>query len=494
MAYDARGFVDTHTNQRDYNEKYVDSDPGPYIGVVKVTVDPLKIGRLGVNIPALSNTTNPSASQIIWCHYLSPFYGSKPLNAVSSTEPGSYSEGQTSYGLWAVPPDVDTEVMVIFAKGENNENSAYWMGCIPQPKINQQIPALGSTKRTVNPRELAIGGQTNYGTDFLPSGEINRNFSPGLSLENSNRADLPINNILADQLLAQGLIQDDVRGTTSSSVSRETPSKVFGINTPGPVSKNTRKQNIGLDGSEVRPDRDLGHSFVMDDGDVSGNNQLTRIRTASGHQILMHDTMGTVYIANGSGNAWIEMDKQGRISMYSNRGIAMRTEGDFNLHADNNINFHAKKKINFTAEDNVVLNSEKYLYAMGESGILNASQKGSVRHYGRDGISSFTDGTQLHGAGGRIDLAGSQVHLNSVGARRTWGPTWLKPEHQKVDLKPVKVQDIVGEQPINKKGVVQREKTETTIKDYKTKKHQDVFVTHEPYNRPVGGRDKDDIA
>ncbi len=159
MAYDARGFVDTHTNQKNYNEKYVDSDPGPYIGVVKVTVDPLKIGRLGVNIPALSHTTNPSAAQIIWCHYLSPFYGSKPLNAVSSTEPGSYSEGQTSYGLWAVPPDVDTEVMVIFAKGENNENSAYWMGCIPQAKINQQIPALGSTKRTVNPRELAISGQ-----------------------------------------------------------------------------------------------------------------------------------------------------------------------------------------------------------------------------------------------------------------------------------------------------------------------------------------------
>ena len=94
MANDGRGFLDTHTNQKEYNEKYVDNDPGPYVGVVKVTVDPLKIGRLGVNIPALSNTTEPSATSIIWCHYLSPFYGSKPLRAVSSTEPGNYKKAR----------------------------------------------------------------------------------------------------------------------------------------------------------------------------------------------------------------------------------------------------------------------------------------------------------------------------------------------------------------------------------------------------------------
>ncbi len=483
MANDGRGFLDTHQNQKEYNEKYVDRNPGPYVGVVKVTVDPLKIGRLGVNIPALSNTTDPTATSIIWCHYLSPFYGSKPLRAVSSTEPGSYKEGQTSYGLWAVPPDADTEVLVIFAKGENNENSAYWIGCIPAPKINQQVPGFGSTKRTVDARELARGGQTNYGTDFLPSGDINRNFKSGQTLENSNNADLPINDVLADQLLKQGLVQDNVRGTTSSSASRETPSKVFGINTPGPITSESRSKNIGLEGRPISPDRDLGHSFVMDDGDVAGDNQLTRIRTSTGHQILMHDTVGTVYIANGSGNAWIEMDQAGRISMYSNRGIAMRTEGDFNLHADNNINFHAKKKINFTAEDNVVLNAEKYVYVMGESGILSASEKGAVRNYARDGISSFTKGTQLHGASGRIDLAGSQVHLNSVGASSAWGPGWLKPSHKKIDLQPVKVQDIVATEPINNRGVVQTKKTATTVKDSTTNKSQGVFITHEPYAR-----------
>lgn len=481
---DARGFIDTHTNQKDFNEKFVDNDPGPYVGVVKITVDPLKMGRLGVNIPALSNSSNPSSGQIIWCHYLSPFYGAKPLNAVSASDPNSYIQNQTSYGFWAVPPDVDTEVLVIFAKGENNENSAYWIGCVQQPKVNQQVPGFGSTKRSVNAREAARTGQTNYGTDFLPSGDINRNFDkPGETLATSNKWDLPLNDLLADQLTSEGLIQDNIRGTTSSSASRETPSQVFGINTPGPVRADSRRKNIGLGGKPVRADRDLGHSFVMDDGEAGGDNQLTRIRTSTGHQILLHDTAGTVYIANGSGNAWVEMDGQGRINLYSNRGISMRTEGDFNLHADKNINFHAKQKINLTAEDNLVLNSEKYIYAMGDSGILSASQNGSIRHYAEDGISSFTKGTQLHGANGRIDLAGDEVHFNSRSPQEVWGPTWLEPSHDKIDLQPVQVKDIVSKQPISKQGAVNTRNTETTVKDSQTDKSQSVFITHEPYAR-----------
>jgi len=32
MSYrDARGFTDTQDNQKSYNEKYVDNDPGPYV-------------------------------------------------------------------------------------------------------------------------------------------------------------------------------------------------------------------------------------------------------------------------------------------------------------------------------------------------------------------------------------------------------------------------------------------------------------------------------
>jgi hypothetical protein len=235
--------------------------------------------------------------------------------------------------------------------------------------------------------------------------------------------------------------------------------------------------NIGLENSPVKTDRNPGHSFVMDDGDVNGDNQLTRIRTASGHQILMHDTEGTVYIANGSGKAFIEMERDGTISVFSDAGMNLRSKQDFNIHSDININFHAKGSLNFTAEQNVNLNAEGYVHTMGEKGILNSSQKGSVRNFGRDGITSFTPGSQLHGAGGRISLAGIRIDLNSSGPSSSWGPGWLKPDHSNVGIKvtggPGGLIDIDSETPLQG-GKPNKVENKTTVSD---------FVTHEPYTR-----------
>jgi hypothetical protein len=477
MAYTSAGFTDTQDNQKSFNEKYIDNDPGPYIGTVKVTVDPLKMGRLGVNIPALSQTTNPTSSQIIWCQYLSPFYGAKSINAVSEIDPYLYKETQHSYGMWAVPPDVDTDVLVIFAKGEQSNASAFWIGCVQKPLVNQQVPGHGASVNTSKAAEAQEASETSkladYGTDFLPAGEKNqRLYAPGEILQNIDKWKYPVNDVLADQLKKQGLVQDTVRGTTSSSARRESPSRVFGINTPGRIRSDSRELNIGLDNSKVKTDRDPGHSFVMDDGATDGTNQLTRLRTASGHQLLMNDSEGVVYLANGSGKAFIEMDTDGTISVYSDGGINMRTGRDFNLHSDMNINFHAKGAINFTSETNVALNAEGYVFAMGDKGILNSSQKGSVRNYARDGISSFTDGTQLHGAKGRIDLAGSQVHFNSVGASSTWGPGWLKPDA--IGIKVTEGLIDIDDDNALAQGKPNKIENKTTVSD---------FVTHEPYDR-----------
>jgi hypothetical protein len=486
------GFVDTHDNMKNFDQKFAGRDSGPYIGTVKFTNDPTRQGRLGVNIPELTQTNNPTPDDCIWCNYLSPFYGAKSIEATSKSDPNDYRSTQHSYGFWAIPPDIDTEVLVIFAKGEANRRNAFWIGCVQQPLTNQQVPGYGSSKENItsqqDAQELNRSGETNYGTDFLPVGEKNRRMIENAqSSQFANNMKYPVNNILADQLLKQGVIQDDVRGTTSSSAKRESPSNVFGMSTPGRIRSDSRTMNIGVGGAPIKPDRNPGHTFVMDDGAEDGTNQLTRLRTASGHQLLMHDTAGVVYLANGSGKAFIEMDKNGKISIYSDKGIDIRAEGDFNLHADDNINFHAGKKIKFTAEENVVLNAEKYVYVMGESGILNASQKGSVRHFARDGITSHSKGIQFHSADGRIDLAsGSQVHLNSVGPRAVMGPGWLKPTSVKVGIKETKKQDVIAQQPmLNGKVNYEKVKVKTTVEG---------FVTHEPYTRPAGGRDKDDRA
>jgi hypothetical protein len=451
---------------------------GPYIGVVKNNVDPLRMGRLQVNIPSLSKTNNPISGNLVTCEYLSPFYGAKDAR---HSIPGStaYNDSQHSYGFWAVPPDIGTRVLVIFAEGKMDQ--AFWIGCVPEPMTNQMTPGIASSTLTHDALDGTFEGadagfqqdkKSKYGTTNVPAGEVNRTKTGATpqQIANDRRPIHPF----AETLLKQGLSADDIRGNTSSSARRETPSQVFGISTPGRKDETTTKVNVGTKDSEAKDfvTRKTGHTFVMDDGDVDGNNQLTRLRTASGHQLLMHDTEGVVYLANGSGKAFIEMDTDGTISVYSDGGINMRTGNDFNLHSETNINFHAKGTINFTSENHLALNAEGYLFAMGEKGVFNSAQKGAVRHYGRDGISSYTEGTQLHGAAGRIDLAGSQVHFNSVGASETWGPKWLKADAVGIKVTEGLI-DIDDNNPLSQ-GKPNKIDNKTTVTD---------FVTHEPYDR-----------
>ena len=485
------GFVDTQDNMKNFNQKFAGKDPGPYVGKVKFTNDPLRQGRLGVNIPDLSQTNDPAPDDCIWCQYLSPFYGAKSVEATNASVPSDYKLTQHSYGMWFVPPDIDTEVLVIFAKGQLSKKNAFWIGCVQQPLTNQQVPGYGastftelasdrSTGRERGAIENATGETQNYGTDLLPVGERNRRLVEGaVSAESGNLFRYPVNRILADQMSAQGLIQDPVRGTTTSSAKREAPSQVFGINTPGRIREDSRSLNIGPEGAPVRPDRNPGHSFVMDDGAVDGTNQLTRLRTASGHQILMHDTEGTVYIANGSGKAFIEMERDGTISVFSDGGINMRTKQDFNLHSDRHVNFHAKGSLNFTAEQNVNLNGGFNVHTMAKNSILNSSQ-GPVRTYAGSVISSYSVASQMHGAGGSIDLAGTRIDLNSQGARAGWGPSWLVPEHDQVGIKVTGGEvgnaaliDIDTKNPLQG-GKPNKIANKTTVSD---------FVTHEPYTR-----------
>jgi len=462
------------------DKSWAQTNAGPFLAIVKNNSDPTRMGRLKVHIPSLAKTSDPSESQLITCEYLAPFYGAKGGRYAKGAG-NQFEDSQHSYGMWMVPPDIETKVLVIFAEGKMEQ--AYWIGCVQEPYTNQMTPGIASSTNTNDALDGTFQGpdagfqqdkKSKYGTTNVPSGELNRNRQGALANGNYDSIPKPIHPF-ADTLLKQGLSADDIRGNTSSSARRESPSQVFGISTPGRKNEKSTKQFVGTKdgGAQNFVTRETGHTFVMDDGDKEGDNQLTRLRTASGHQLLMHDTEGVVYIANGSGKAFIEMDKNGKVSLYSSEGIAIRSSGDFEVHSDKDVNFYAKEKVNFTAGKNVVLNANEYVYTMGQKGVLTSAENGSVRHYARDGITSFTNGSQLHGATGRIDLAGSEVHFNSVSAKGVWGPSWLKPSSKKIDLTPVKVEDIVPEQPLSQ-GKPNTVKVETTVNR---------LVTHEPYSR-----------
>ena len=154
-------------------------------------------------------------------------------------------------------------------------------------------PGIASSKNTNDALDGTFEGadagfqddkQSKYGTTNVPSGELNRNRQG--ALQGGNYESIPkAIHPLADVLVKQGLSTDDVRGNTSSSSRRESPSQVFGISTPGPKDEKTTKVNVGTRdaGQQDFVTRKIGHTFVMDDGDVNGDNQLTRLRLSLIH-------------------------------------------------------------------------------------------------------------------------------------------------------------------------------------------------------------------
>ena len=326
------------------------SSPGPYLAEVTNHLDPTYMGSLEVTlIKGVPNSVSLQSDTFV-VKYLSPFYGATSVR-YEGTNSSDFNDVQKSYGMWMVPPDIGSRVMVVFIDGDTNQG--YWIGCIQDMFQNHMVPGIAASKNVSITNEQ----RQRYGTDYLPVAEFHKS-SQGLSNNNIDTYPKPVHPF-ADRLLAQGLLLDTIRGVTSSSARREVPSGVFGISTPGPLdtSPGAKRGTIGYTGNRRAPVSRLGGStFVMDDGDVNGQNELVRIRTRTGHQILLHNTHDLIYIANSKGTAWIEMTSNGKIDIYAEDSVSIHTETDFNFRADRDINLEAGRNINIRALQNMETN------------------------------------------------------------------------------------------------------------------------------------------
>ena len=339
--------------------------PSAIIGIVKHNIDNKRSGIIQVYLKRLDGGDENNPDNWTSARYLSPFFGTTP-NTSSSDDLGTFKGNPHSYGMWFTPPDLNTEVVCVCING--NINETYYIGSIPQIGLMHMVPAIGSNESVIpNDGEAqSFGGATR-----LPVGEINnanKSQDDNPLLINQPR---PVHSYQAAILNKQGLIRDPDRGTISSSSVRESPSKVFGISTPGRAiyeggygGKGQKSIGEAVKDNSI-PDKNFkvvgrlgGHTLVMDDGDIDGKDQLFRLRTATGHMIMMNDTIQTLFIIHANGQSYIELGKEGTIDMYSTNSVNIRTQGDLNLHADNNININAGKDLNISAE-NIKIESSK---------------------------------------------------------------------------------------------------------------------------------------
>jgi len=349
-------------------------DPGPYLGIIKNNADPARAGRLAVWVPAIGGDEDDADKWYV-VRYASPFLGS----TIGSTSDDSknFSASQQTYGFWAVPPDIGNLVLITFIMGDPNQG--FWFACVPNTPTTHMIPGLarpsgnvvGTDKINQDP---SFGSGRITSESFLPTSELK---SENSSVEqNPEFYNLPkvVHTYQANIVIEQGLDKDPVRGTISSSSQRETPSQVVGISTPGrtipDVADFPNLDTILQEGSlpvsllQNFPNRKGGHSFVMDDGDVYGQNRLLRLRSSSGH------------ISNSHGTAWIELTPDGSINIFSNSNVSVRAQKDINFHADRDINIHSGNTIRIHAEKYFLNQTESYQVTALNNYSLNAGNIG----------------------------------------------------------------------------------------------------------------------
>jgi putative chitinase len=325
-----------------------------------------------LQVELLKNTAagnqSEQSGQIVTVQYMTPFAGVTPIDATTTKD--DFQGTQKSYGMWMVPPSPGTKVLVMFAEG--NIARGYWIGCIQDTYQNWMTPDpwAGSEYNNVD------------STKKLPVGEYNKRLSSGLGTNPSNYQK-PVNTDFYTILGRQGLVDDDIRGSANSSGRRNIPSSVFGISTPGPRDKRdgAPQSSIGTSESSTQTFTSIlgGSSFVMDDGDeryirnsaaasdamvytdIIADPQATtgiktipkgecvRLRTRTGHQILMHNSEDLIYIGNAKGTSWIEMTANGKIDIFAQDSISIRTQVDLNISADRDINMTAARDINYNA-------------------------------------------------------------------------------------------------------------------------------------------------
>lgn len=390
----------------------------PMLGIVKDTVDPTRSGRIRVYISALGGRDPNDENNWTPVMQMSSFFGATSPTS-GKTGYGSYKANPVSYGMWNSPPDIGTSVICLFINGD--PNFGFYIGSIPDAEAMRMIPAIGAnfSKEDVlfdKSEANSYGGATR-----LPVTNMNTN--------NSNEADnstflnspKPVHSYQASIMFQQGVLRDPIRGPISSSAQRETPSRVgWGVSTPGrPIYEggqtdetiSSAANSDNANGLNVVSRRG-GHSIVMDDGDLVGQDNLVRIRTSLGHQILMSDDGQTMMFLHSNGQSYIELGKEGTVDVYSTNSVNIRTHGDLNLHADNNININAAKKLNIQA-DEININSENSINQKAGTD-YKVYTKGKHTHK-VDGPMSMASGGDASFASGATTFinGGPRINLNT---------------------------------------------------------------------------------
>lgn len=343
-----------------------------YMAVVKDTRSPVRGGEIrcfilssGINRDKYENDEN----YWVTASYAPKFYGISGINGNSDDFYGS----PTSFGESFPIPLVGNYVF-IFSPCMTGENvSWYWFACPMDNRQNYMIPGV--------PYNFEEGKYLNQGdTKRVPLCEFNRSnleaLSPTKSVVSKEKYQ-PIYIPLYDSIKKQGLENDKLRGYSSSSYKRSSPSMSYGYLTPlgnqftiddgwslsdnktnwvdNPNDKKAEKSLSSLGSNDFTKNNwksdlsDVSDKLIRYDGGF-------RLRTRHGTQVLISDS-GNIYMINKDGTAWSEITDDGQIDCYSKNGVNVSSDGVVNLHSAGDLSVEVGGNLKLKVGGSIIVES-----------------------------------------------------------------------------------------------------------------------------------------
>lgn len=396
------------------------------LGLVIDTNDPQQMGRVRIVCTQWGDTIDTPVDDLPWAMYCTPFGGQV---SVGTRGPGIQdSVGGISYGMWAIPK-VGAQVLVMCVDGDPHHR--VYLGCVYDQLTPHTLPhgrfmyddhpeleKKGADMRPFGPytsREKTVNPlHDNMQEAFGNKGEPNFEWR-------SRAADHTVSSVAVEQLdhtyskVAddRGVAFDDWHSTQGYQSSRIDP------NAKASNGKNTDSMVYSITSPGF-------HAFSMDDRQ---ENCRMRLRTTSGHQIIMDDTNERIYIATAKGNNWIELDQDGNVDIFTTNKVNVRAQKDINFTSDESIRMHAKKGIHMYSGEEIRIQAVADIHVKTGANLrVNAAAStyfntGSSFNVTSGSDMKLTSGASLNLlASGNIVETGAQIHLNGPSAAQAEAP------------------------------------------------------------------------
>lgn len=413
------------------------------IGTVIDTNDPMQLGRIRAVVPSWGDSWEHNINVMPWCMYVTPFGGQV---ATGTRGPElSESEGGISYGMWAIPK-VGAQV-VVMSLDEQHINRIY-IGCVYTPTtthsmphgrwISEDHPELEKVKTKGKP----YGPYTSREKFVEPYAKNVQKAFDRNPRTNDQGKDKPIyewKTRAADYSVSR--VDVSQLSVSLSKVQDDQETKLDGWSS----TQGYQNSRIDPHGNEAGKNYDSlvyawttpgFHAISMDD---KQENCRIRLRTSSGHQIIMDDTNERIYISTAEGNNWIEMDQAGNIDVFTTGKLSVRAKQDINFTSDKTIRMFAKEGIHMHSDDEIRMTAKKDIHVLTDQNLrlhtkqktiveadkelslktdskLLLQSKSSTSVKSSSTLNLQSKSTTNVKAGGNIVLTGKKIHLNGPGA------------------------------------------------------------------------------